>query len=178
MLFWLTWSHFTELCNKTWQIYRVSPLFGMKYEDSFLKSWSKVIKSDFESAKEAAMETSSLKEYQTVSVQVEMFAGLRGDKEDDQAIKIEVSTRRGHTKLVTAFLIGVHSYEQVRMKLKKCISNKRSTLTDYLDTIGKGSASDFSPSHVDVGLFGLCGSPDQKHKKSLRLCCRQSSLVM
>ena len=104
--------------GKKWKTYSVSPLFGFDSETSLKRIKFLLTNTQFmlESIKDSE-----------VSFNVEIIKGLRGNREDSNALKISCSKKEKNVEICTLYLIAVHSRE-VNLKssvtvLPICISN-------------------------------------------------------
>ena len=113
-----------SLCGKSWQLYRVSPLYG--YTEACCQDWAKdlqkelkhefalrrnlpiIINEDQDQEEEVQIEADKIK------AEVSSIRGLRGSDADPHAVKIEVSMNK--TKLLHAFLLGMNAKEQESAK--------------------------------------------------------------
>ncbi len=127
-----------HLCGRSWQLFRVSPLFGLKQGDpAFLRAWEKTLARDMTAAKSVVlldqeedlgmMSEEDRRRFRTFSsaltAEVEAVPGLRATGTDATALRISVTCRtaqngqRGSKKvtLVSAFLLATDAREEAEL---------------------------------------------------------------
>ncbi len=92
-----------QVCGRSWQVCRLSPLFGLKYNKDFLDAWERVLLRDMTAARERDKknvesvhpehvgdeeEEEGLARYGKFKVEVKQAPGLRMTATDSRAIKV------------------------------------------------------------------------------------------
>lgn len=91
------------MCDKTWTVYRLSPLFGVDTSDALLKSWSDSLEEDYKKSPELASEFQ-----QSIKAEVSVLRGLRGTEDDSEALHVRLRTVEG-ASVYEAILLSVEN---------------------------------------------------------------------
>eukprot|EP00095_Tigriopus_kingsejongensis_P011789 maker-scaffold119_size336447-snap-gene-2.33 protein:Tk11789 transcript:maker-scaffold119_size336447-snap-gene-2.33-mRNA-1 annotation:"hypothetical protein BRAFLDRAFT_123952" len=102
----------SNICHRSWRVFRVSPLFEFCYNEAALARWSESLERDLWT--QHGLQDQG--DWKRLKISISAVPGLRGSTDDEQAICIEGHTRKGHKEAFVVYLVSVDRQDKLNLE--------------------------------------------------------------